>query len=110
MFVTVHHQIRDSKQWANSTKHIIEMMEQGKLPKGLKGLMFLPSADGRQADCLWEADSVEHLKSFIDEETGSAAKNEFIRLNDRDALGLPCAELPATDAEKRTMEEMHLGI
>jgi len=110
MYVTVHHQIRDPKQWEQSTQHIMASMEQGRLPRGLKGLMYLPSTDGRQADCLWEADKLEDLKSFLDGETGQAAKNEYVPVNDRAAVGLPDHEVPPTRQALRTEEAMHLGV
>jgi hypothetical protein len=68
------------------------MMEQGRLPAGLKGLMYLPSMDGGRADCVWEADSVDALRSFMDRETGTAAKNEYIAIKAEEAVGLPGRE------------------
>lgn len=110
MIVSIHHQIRDAKQWTEATRHIMADMEQGRLPQGLKGLMYLPSADGRQADCLWEADKLEHLKSFIDGKTGKAAMNEYFQVNDRAAVGLPAHEAPQTNEEARMEEAMLLKI
>lgn len=106
MFVTVHHQIRDPKQWSECTQHITATIEQGRLPKGLKGLMYLPSTEGHQAFCLWEADTLENLKSYLDRETGAAAKNEYFRVDERAAVGLPRAERPLTDSERRVEEAM----
>jgi len=110
MYVTVHHQIRDPKQWESATHHIMADMEQGRLPKGLKGLMYLPSADGRQADCLWEADKLENLKSFIDGQTGQAAKNDYFKVNDQTAVGLPGSEHSVSEHALSTEEAMHLGV
>ena len=109
MIVTIHHQIRDPKKWEKSTRHVLTTMEQGRLPAGLKGLMYLPGEDGRHADCLWETDTLEHLKSFIEQETGMAARNEYFPVNDRFAIGLPHHETPASDVEKRVEEAMHLN-
>lgn len=85
-------------------------MQRGQLPAGLKGLMYLPSQDGRQAECLWEADSLDHLKSFMDRETGQAAKNEYFTVNETAAVGLPGHESPRTEQEMRTEEAMHLAL
>jgi len=85
-------------------------MEQGRLPKGLKGLMYLPSTDGRQADCLWEADKLDDLKSFLDGETGKAAKNEYIPVNEQAAVGLPGHEHPRRPEEMQLEEAMHLRV
>jgi len=92
MYVAVHHTITYSKKWDQSTRNIMAMMEQGKLPQGLKGLMYHPSVDGRKADCVWEAGSVEALQTFLDRETGSAAKNEYMPIKSDAAVGLPVQE------------------
>jgi hypothetical protein len=89
MIVAVHHMIKNPEKWEQSVKHIMALAEQGRLPQGLKGLMFLPGMDGHRADCVWEANSMESLKSFLDGENGSAAKNEYFQVDDASAFGLP---------------------
>jgi hypothetical protein len=89
MHVSVHHDITDSQKWDQLAQKMTAMVEQGRLPQGMKGLMYLPSADGRKADCLWEAPSVESLRSFLDRETGSAARNDYFPINSAAAFGLP---------------------
>jgi hypothetical protein len=68
------------------------MVEQGRLPEGLKGLMYLPGADGRKADCVWEAPSVDALRNFLDQEIGTAARNDYFQINTASAFGLPGQE------------------
>ena len=89
MHIAVHHLITNSQKWEQASKHIMELSEQGKLPPGLKGLMYLPAMDGHKADCLWEADSLEALKRFMDRETGNGAKNDYFQIDDASAFGLP---------------------
>jgi hypothetical protein len=108
MFVEVHHEIRDAQAWAETTGHILADMQAGRLPEGLKGLMYLPSADGRQADCLWEAVTLENLKSFIDRKVGNAARNEYFQVDDHAAVGLPRHAGPRTAVETRVEEDMLL--
>ena len=69
------------------------MTEKGRLPEGLNGLMYLPAVDGRKADCVWEASSVDALRKFLDRETGTAAKNEYIPIKADAAFGLPGNEV-----------------
>ncbi len=88
MHISVHHKITDPQKWGQTTKNIMAMTEQGRLPQGLKGLMYLPGMDGHRADCLWEAPSLEALKSFLDRESGSGAKNEYFQIDDAKAFGL----------------------
>ena len=92
MIVSVHHNITDPQKWSQVTTNIKAKVEQGQLPQGLKGLMYLPSSDGRRADCLWEASSVEALRSFLDREIGSAARNDYFQINSSEAFGLPGQE------------------
>jgi hypothetical protein len=89
MFVAIHHNITDSKTWEGITSQIGPMVQQGRLPKGLKAVSYLPSTDGRRADCLWEADSVDNLKRFLEPLTSKAAKNEYFQINTEQAFGLP---------------------
>ena len=93
MYFTVHHTITDAKKWDQVTKGVKAMTEQGRLPQGLKGLMYLPSTDGRRADCVWEANTLDSLKGFLDRETGMAAKNEYVPINADAAFGLPGHEM-----------------
>lgn len=92
MFVAINHTISDPKKWEESTSKIGAMVEGGKLPKGLKALFFLPSTDGRKADCVWEVDSLENLKRFLDPLTLPAAKNEYFQINAEHAFGLPVSK------------------
>jgi DNA polymerase/3'-5' exonuclease PolX len=92
MHVAVHHIITDTQKWEQVTKNMMAALEQGRLPQGLKALMYLPGSDGRKADCLWEAQSVDGLKSFLEPQTSSAARNEYFQINSGAAIGLPGQE------------------
>jgi hypothetical protein len=92
MFVTIHHSITDPKKWEEAGNKIFPMVEQGRLPKGLKALSYLPSTDGRKADCLWEADSLDNLKKFLDPLTNTAARNEYIQISAEHSFGLPVSK------------------
>jgi DNA polymerase/3'-5' exonuclease PolX len=92
MHVSIHHVITDTQKWEQVTKNMMAAVEQGRLPQGLKPLMYLPSADGRKADCLWEAESLEKLRSFLDREIGTSARNDYFQINTAAAFGLPGQE------------------
>ena len=92
MHVSVHHTITDPQKWEQVTKSMMAMVEQDRMPQGLKGLIYLPGTDGRKADCLWEAQSVDALKNFLDREIGMAARNEYFQVKTEAAFGLPGQE------------------
>jgi hypothetical protein len=98
MHVVIHHRISDPAKWERSEKNIMSMIEQHRLPAGLKPLEYLPSVDGRNADCLWQTESVGALQRFIDHETAGAARNEYFQVKDEAAIGLPKAEVLARAA------------
>jgi hypothetical protein len=89
MIISVHHIINNPDRWEQATKRIMALSEHGDLPKGLKGLMFLPAMDGHKADCVWEANSLETLQGFLGREIGSGATNEYFQVDDASAFGLP---------------------
>jgi hypothetical protein len=89
MHVVIRHYVSDPMKWDRSTKNIMSLMEQHRLPTGLKPLEYLPSVDGRNAECVWEAESLGALQKFIDRETTGAARNEYFEVNDEAAIGLP---------------------
>jgi DNA polymerase/3'-5' exonuclease PolX len=70
----------------------LSMIDQRRLPKGLKPLEYLPSVDGRKAVCVWEAVSLNALRQFIDRETADAARNDYFEVNVANAVGLPKRE------------------
>ena len=91
MQAVIRHYINDPEKWDRSVKNIMSMVEQQRLPSGLKPLEYLPSTDGRNADCLWEATSLETLQKFLDRET-SGARNEYFEVKEQAAIGLPKSE------------------
>jgi hypothetical protein len=78
-------------KWDQSVKNIMSMIEQNRLPPGFKPLQYLPSSDGRQAVCVWEAESLSGLQKFIERET-SGARNEYFQVKEEAAVGLPKGE------------------
>ena len=91
MHAVIRHYISDPVKWESSVKNIMSMIEQNRLPRGFKPLEFLPSIDGRNADCVWETESLGALQKFIDRET-SGARNEYFEVKGEAAIGLPKGE------------------
>jgi hypothetical protein len=88
MHVVIRHSVSDPAKWDRSTKNIMAMIEQHRLPAGLKPLEYLPSVDGRNADCVWATESLEALQVFIERET-AGARNEYFEVKEEAAIGLP---------------------
>ena len=91
MHVAINHAITDPTKWEASVRNIMSMIDQHKLPAGLKPVQFLPSTDGRQANCVWESVSLDQVKQFVEKQT-HGARNEYFQVNDQAAIGLPTGE------------------
>jgi len=98
MHTVIQHTINDSAKWDQSTQRIMAMIEQQTLPKGVRPLEYLPSVDGRKAVCVWEADSLNSLKEFMERETGGAARNDYFEVKVESAIGLPKGEESTMEA------------
>jgi len=84
MFVSVMHQIQDSQAFLAGGKAAIQAA-----PGNIKALQFLPSADLKQAVCLWEADSLESLRSHLEPKIGPSSRNTYFAIDAQAAMGLP---------------------
>lgn len=72
MYVVVHHTIKNPQTaFARGEK----LLKNEGAPAGSRGLTFLPAADGSAVSCLWEAESVESIRQYVDTTLGDAADN-----------------------------------
>jgi hypothetical protein len=84
MYVVVNHQINDpARFWATA-----ESATAG-LPKGLNVIHTLAAPDGRRAVCVWEADSVEAVRNFLDPATAGTARNEYFQALNKEGIAIP---------------------
>ena len=58
-------------------------------PAGVRGRQFFPSQDRSTAVCLWEGDSVDAVRGYVDSVTGDASENTYFEINSEYAFGLP---------------------
>ena len=58
-------------------------------PPGVQGRQFFPSRDGSVAVCLWEAESIDTLRDYLDPATAGVSENTYFEVNEERAVGLP---------------------
>ncbi len=58
-------------------------------PSGINPIQFLPSVNKDRAVCLWEAKSVDALKSFLEPLIASSSRNIYYAVDSTVAMGLP---------------------
>jgi len=84
MYVVVNHTISDtSRFWATAQSATDE------LPGGLKVIHTFPSPDGHRAVCVWEADSVDAVRRFLDPATAGMAHNDYFEAPNKEGLAMP---------------------
>lgn len=59
---------------------------------------FHPAVDGTLATCIWEADSLDDLREFIDSSLGDASEQRYFEVDD-------AAELDASEPLEAGMED-----
>jgi hypothetical protein len=85
MHIVVEHRITDLDKF--SSMDAAEVAEGG--GPGFKLRQFLPPQDGSVATCLWEADSIDSLREWLDPATDGVTENTYIAIDDENAIGLP---------------------
>lgn len=82
MYVLVQHTISDPSTFWNSA-------DVSQLPPGLKLHHTFAAKDGRRAVCLWEGDTVEVVRNFIESATGRVSNNEYFEVQNREGVVMP---------------------
>jgi hypothetical protein len=95
VYVVVQHQIKN-KQTAFSRGE--KLIKNEGAPAGVRGLQFYPSTDGSAITCLWEADSVEDVKEYVDSALGDSSENTCYEVDAEQAFAERPLGLPASAA------------
>ena len=94
MHVIAVHNITDAERFGAAVGPAIE-----KIPSSMTLHGMFPSEDGARAVRAWEAGSIGDVRSFVDSVTGDLNRDEYFRVADAQAIGLPHAT--ATTALKQ---------
>ena len=86
MHVIVHHDVKDPDYFFADVPSVAQ-----NAPPGVHPRMFCPGRDKTTAVCLWQAESIEAVRAYLDETTGSSAVNTYFEVDDAAAIGLPTA-------------------
>ena len=92
MQIVAQHRITDPEKFFSMDAEEVA----GGGPAGVQGRQFFPSSDGTVAVCLWEADSIDSLRDYLDPATAGAAENTYFEIDTDRAMGLPEAAAAGT--------------
>ena len=85
MHIVVQHRITDPEKFFSIDAEEVA----GGGPPGVQGRQFFPSRDRSVAACLWEADSIDTLRGYLDPATAGVSENTYFEVNEERAVGLP---------------------
>jgi hypothetical protein len=85
MHVVVQHRITDPERFFSMDAEEVA----GGGPPDVQGLQFFPSPDRSIAVCLWEAESIDSLRDYLDPATAGASENTYFEVDRERAMGLP---------------------
>jgi hypothetical protein len=84
MYVLVHHRVTDPDRFWPTAQNAIP-----NLPPELKLHHTFPARDGEIATCLWEADSVEAVREFLEPALGEFSSNTYAPAENREGIAVP---------------------
>ena len=84
MHVVVQHRITDPKKFSE-----LDVAGIAAGPSGTHAYQFFPSTDATAAVCLWETDSIDALRGYLDPATAGVMENRYFEVDSEHALGLP---------------------
>jgi hypothetical protein len=58
-------------------------------PQGTRVLQFYPSTDRNAVFCLWESNSIDELREYVDAVMGDSSENSYFEVDAEIARGLP---------------------
>lgn len=59
------------------------------MPPGVSARQFCPSQDHSRATCLWEADSIDTVRTYLEPYSAGVCENTYYEIDEQTAFGLP---------------------
>ena len=86
MIILVNHKINNPGAFWTSAQENLPNLPEANVKRVIQSL---PNADMTEATCLWEADSIESLNSYLRSKVGNTSTEIFYEVNTANAIGLP---------------------
>jgi hypothetical protein len=86
MFIVVHHAITDPETAFIRGE---DLLAGNGAPSGVRVREFYPSRDKADVFCLWEGNSLEEVRDYVDATLGDSSRNAYFEVDADIARGLP---------------------
>ena len=97
MYVLVQHYVNDPPTFWSAVAHALP-----DLPPYLALHHCFPTPDGTHAVCVWEAEGIRDVKSFLESYVGHASRNLYFPVENANGWGVPRGVPEAGDAKSWT--------
>lgn len=84
MYIIINHDIKDPAVFWGRAQEALPF-----LPENIKIHGVFPNSDGSKATCLWEADTMDNMRGYLEEQVGHVSHNEYMAVETANAMGLP---------------------
>ncbi|HEY8164020.1 MAG TPA: hypothetical protein VIF83_00565 [Gemmatimonadaceae bacterium] len=84
MYVAVQHQISDPEAFWGHAKEMVP-----NLPGHVKLHQCFPTEDGSRGICIWEGESVDSVRTFLDGEMAEWSNNDYFEVENKESIALP---------------------
>jgi hypothetical protein len=86
MIILVNHKINNPESFWGAAQASLPNLPEANVQRVLQAL---PNADMTEATCLWEAESIDVLDSYLRSKVGSTSVETYYEVNTSNAIGLP---------------------
>jgi hypothetical protein len=86
MFIVVHHTITDPETAFARGQNLLAG---NGAPSGVRVREFYPSRDKADVVCLWEGNSLEQVRDYVDATMGDSGEQAYFEVDAEIARGLP---------------------
>ena len=86
MFIVVNHKIAEPEKFWKTAQESAPSLPEANVQRVIQAL---PNADMTLSVCLWEANSIEDLSSYIRSKMGNWSTETYYEVNTNNALAMP---------------------
>jgi len=90
MYVVVHHRISDPDAFWSGVREATP-----NIPEPYRIHHCLPNAEGTEAMCVWEGESLDAVREVVDGAVGAYSRNEYFAAEAKEGVNLPSGLAPA---------------
>ena len=87
MYVLIEHSISDPDSFFSTAESALSQM-----PPTIKLHHTFPTLNGTRAICVWEADTIDEVREFIESAVGRFSRNEYFEVPNKEGVVNPRGE------------------